>query len=137
MCKISDKLILCTCEITDIQRLIHYWILYRYNAKKGILMIGETIGFDLLLQMKNPDNLKTLLDRLNGGNIFDKTIDFKNKDRLQISIHFNENDSPTDYGFEFKNGKWKVFEFDYFIWKSEHFEVKEGKIKNAVSRRKW
>ena len=135
MCSISDKIILCTCEIKDLNQLKHFWILYRFDPPQGVFLVGQPIGFDQYLQVKNPNNPSLLSDKLNNENLFDQPLNFKNNDRLQISIHFKEHENATDYGFEYKNGKWKVCEFDFFEWKSEHVEIKEGKIKNAVSRK--
>ncbi len=136
MCTISDKIILCTCEIKDVDQLKHYWILYRFDPEKGVLLVGEPISLYEFLQKDNPDNPLLLRDKLNNENLFDQPLEFKNKDRLQISIHFTENRNTTYFGFEYKNGKWKILEFDFFDWKSQHVEIKEGKIKNAVSRKK-
>lgn len=136
MCTVSDKIILCICEIKDVYKLKHFWILFRFNPDKGQLIIGQPFGFDVLLQNKNPDNPKLLCDRLNTGNLFDKPMIIEEKDRLHISIHFKENENPTDYGFTYNNGEWEIIEFDYFSWKYEHFEVREGKVKNVVNRQR-
>lgn len=136
MCTISDKIILCTCEIKDSELLKHFWILYRFDPKQAIHLVGEPIGFDEYLHIADPNNPSLLSDKLNNENLFDQPLEFKNKDRLQISIHFKKNEYATDYGFEYKNGKWKVCQFEYFDWKYQHSEIKEGKIKNAVRRKK-
>ena len=136
MCTISDKVILCTCNIKNIDNLKHYWILFRFDPEQGERLVGEPLGLYEFLRTENPNNIALLLDKLNNENIFDQPLEFKEKDRLQISIHFKENEYATDFGFEYKNGKWKILEFDFFDWKSEHFEIKEGKIKNALSRKK-
>ena len=134
MCTISDKIILCTCDIKNVENLKHYWILYRLDPEKGVLLVGEPISLYEFLQKDNPDNPLLLRDKLNNENLFDQPLEFKNKDRLQISIHFKENRNPTDFGFEYKNGKWKISEFDYFDWKSQHIEIKEGKIKSPIKK---
>lgn len=136
MCTISEKIILCTCEIKNVDNLKHYWILFRFDPEQGELLVGEPLGLYEFLQAENPKNTAFLLDKLNTENLFDQPLEFKGKDRLQISIHFKENEYATDFGFEYKNGKWKILEFDFFDWKSEHVEIKEGKIKNALSRKK-
>lgn len=136
MCTISDKIILCTCNIKNIDNLKHYWILFRFDPEEGELLVGEPLGLYEFLQTENPNNTALLLDKLNNKNLFDQPLQFKNKDRLLISIHFKENEYATDFGFEYKNGKWDINEFDYFGWKNEHIEIKEGKIKNALCRKK-
>lgn len=136
MCTISDKIILCTCDIKNVENLKHYWILYRFDPEQGMHMVGEPLGIYEFLQTETPSNGLVLKDKLNNENLFDQPLEFKEKDRLQISIHFKENEYATDYGFEYKNGKWKINEFDYFDWKNNHVEIKEGKIKNAVWRKK-
>lgn len=136
MCSVSDKIVLCTCKVSNVENLKHYWMLFRYNPEKGEIIVGQPISWETLLQINNPDNPKILLKKLNEQNIFDKPLEFFEKDRLLISVQFRENECRTDYGFEYKKGKWKIKEFDYFGWMAEHYEFKEGKIKNAVARGK-
>lgn len=136
MCTVSDKIILCTCEIKDVVHLKHFWCLYRENPNPEVFIIGQPVFPYESLLLKNPHNLDILCEKLNDGNIFDKPIDFLNDDRLQISIHFKGVEFPTDYGFEFQNGKWEPVEFEYFNWLRGQDEFKQGKIKNAISRKK-
>lgn len=135
MCTVSKNIILCTCEINDVTTLKHFWVLFRYNPSKGTIIIGEPFGFDVFLQYENPHNADFICEKLNNGNLFDKPLFIEEKDRLHISIHFKENESPTDFGFEYKNGKWEIIEFDYFSWKYKYFEEREGKIKNALGKK--
>lgn len=136
MCSVSDKIILCTCEIDDVSSLKHYWALFRYNPDEGVFLVGEPIGFEQFLQLKDPHNPVLLCNKLNEAKLFDKPLTFNEKDRLLISIHFSGNEDPTNYGFEFKKGNWKVIDFEYFDWRAEHKEFFEGKIKNETSRMK-
>lgn len=134
MCTVSDKIILCTCEIKDISSLRNYWILFRHDPKQGEFIVGQPINFEGYTQKHNLNNPATLCNKLNSENLFDKPLEFFDKDRLQISIHFKGNEYPTDYGFEYQNRKWRVIEFEYFSWRADHIEFREGKIKNAAVR---
>lgn len=134
MCSVSDKIVLCTCEVKDIEELKHYWVLFRYDPLQGEYLIGEPIGWDYYLQEKDPHNPVLLCNKLNEGNLFDKPIDFKEKDRLLISFLFKGNEGNTDYGFEYKNNQWRVIDFEYFDWRADHKELLQGKIKNATAK---
>ena len=136
MCSVSEKITLCTCEIVDINSLKHYWALFRYNPEQGEILVGQPINMDSFLQVNDPHNPVLLCNKLNEGNLFDKPVALNEKDRLLISIHFSGNEYPTNYGFEYKKGNWKVIDFEYFDWRTEHQEFLEGKIKNATSRTK-
>jgi len=133
MCSVSDKIVLCTCDVKDAQRLKYYWILYRHDPDHGELLIGETLGFEYAMQKSDPHNPVILCNKLNEGNLFDKPIELKDKDRLQISLLFNGNHTHTDYGFEYKDGKWRVIDYEFFTWKIEHIELQGGKIKNVLA----
>ena len=136
MCSVSDKIVLCTCDVKDAKQLKHYWVLYRYDPENGEILVGETFGLDYYIQEKDPHNPVILCNKLNEENLFDKPLQFKDKDRLQISLLLNGNREHKDYGFEYKDGKWRVIEFDFFGWRAEHCELQEGKIKNALETKK-
>lgn len=134
MCSISENIVLCTCKVENAQDLKHFWVLYRIHDGEKLMLVGEPIGFDDHLQEKDPHNPVILCNKLNEGNLFDAPINFVEKDRLHISFLFKGNTENVNYGFEFKNGKWRVIDFEYFDWAYEHQEIREGKIKNAIKR---
>lgn len=136
MCSVSEKIVLCTCDTKNIDQLKHYWVLFRHDPEMGIILVGETMGYEFLFQEKDLHNPVILCNKLNNGGIFDQTLQFEDKDRLQISILFKKNSCNTDYGFEYRKGKWRVIEFDYFSWRAVYKELQKGKIKNALETKK-
>jgi len=126
MCKISKDITFCTCGSIDldvINDLKDYWILYRYNEKLDVIIVGEVI-LDPLLNQANPNNLvEIVLQKLNTNTLFDKSLDFENKDRLHVYITLN--DCSLNYGFEFNENTWQEIEYDCFSWANK-FEVISG-----------
>ena len=84
MCQISKNITLCTCvsfDLDDINNMNDYWILYRYNEGLDIVIVGEVI-LDPLLKQTNPNNfVEIVLQKLNKNTLFDKSLDFEDKDR--------------------------------------------------------
>ncbi len=126
MCKISDKIKFCTCDLSGIEDLKNYWILHRYDSEKGYEIIGEII----LPFFISPDILKhnkdILLKRLNEPGVFDIELSLKSKDRLQIHLCWGEEE--YDYGFVFENKQWVECEYDFFDWSYNHVEAEHGTI---------
>ena len=128
MCKISDKLQLCSCK-TAIDNLKHYWVLYRYVNGKTESILGEPVMpafIDPETDVLNRGLLKTLL---NDGNVFDDPLYPVNKDRLLLSFGLSDG-GFINYGFVYKKNEWQEIKYNYFDWFSEHDEIKKGKIKN-------
>ena len=73
-------------------------------------------------------NAQTLVDRLNETDAFDKIIEFKPKDQLEIVIN-NLSDDELDrmtFCFIFKKGKWIEKEYDTFEIMSHYDEIAFG-----------
>ena len=73
-------------------------------------------------------NAKTLCNRLNETDAFDKIIAFKPKDQLEIVIN-NLSDEASDrmtFCFIFKKGKWLEKEYDTFEIMSHYDELAFG-----------
>ncbi len=135
MCKVSDKLKLCTCKTKDVSKLKHYWILKRPNAN-----IDEILGQAILpanIGKKADDfNSKTILHQLNEGNCFDVELDIQHNDILELHFTFNADPNkffmPSCFGnylaysFRYKKDKWKQHEFNPFS--DEEDDIKNGKI---------
>lgn len=133
MCKVSDKLKLCTCEF-DPDTTKNYWEFSRYNAKKDEYIIGQPmLPIDI-----NPEddtfNRQLITRLLNEGNVFDVELNPKNKDRLYLSFQINNHswNNRVYYGYVFKKGKWIEHEFDTYEWYWRHDEEKSGKILDAI-----
>lgn len=96
MCKISQRLQLCTCNQENIEDLENYWVLYRYQ-KSDMMIVGECLLPDNELIDPNNEiyNRTTLETMLNDGNCFDKALEINNRDSLDIFIKFSNTESET------------------------------------------
>ena len=75
-------------------------------------------------------NTAALLKRLNEPDAFDIDFSPKENDRLLIVLTCKEHFSGEAFhGFEYKEGKWVVCEYDTFEWDFKHREEKFGKVK--------
>ncbi|MCX6323551.1 MAG: hypothetical protein NTZ41_05045 [Sphingobacteriales bacterium] len=141
MCKISDKLKLCTCKTEDVKRLKHYWILKRHNGKNNCI-IGEAILPANIGKQADKINETIILKMLNGGNCFDVELQLEENDILEL--HFTFNADPEKYlklswygnylayAFIFQKDSWKKTHFDPFG--ENLYEVQKGKIVNPFAR---
>ena len=136
MCEISDELKLCTCS--NAEELGNYWVLYRYNKDKNELIVGEIL-LPRIITLEEIRNKDILLALLNKNNCFDFEYQPQNKDRLLISLQTNaEEDFEEEsiaYGFEYRNGKWKIKDYETFEWYERYDEILEGKIKNLYKKK--
>ena len=136
MCKVSDKLQLCTCK-GNIESLRHYWILHRFIEGRNIVVMGECMPPAQIDPQIDAMNENLLLLLLNEKNVFDTNINPLEKDRLEISFLVSpENYERLTYGFEYRNGKWRIELYDVFEWMSHHHDEISGKIKNPFVRKR-
>lgn len=136
MCIVSDKLKLCTCNIEELDKLKHTWVLYRIVKGKKHRVIGSIeppYNIDSIADLKNAI---LLLQLLNEQSVFDSPVEPKPRDLLQLTFTVGENNETVDYGFVYKGGRWREKKFDSFEWMYEHEEHMGGKIKNALKRSK-
>ncbi len=138
MCVISDKIKFCTCSNEAVEKLKHYWILYRYTIEKNEMCMGEPMMPTYMSDMNFAENEAALVMRLNEPDAFDIPIQFQSKDQLEIVINNNNSSiyGTFTYSFEFKKNKWKAIETDPFNIMNHYDEEKSGKIKNALKRKK-
>jgi hypothetical protein len=135
MCKISDKIKLCSCKTKNVDRLKHYWVLNR-PEKKDIEMLGSIIPPADIGEKIEKFNITTLRKQLNDGNCFDIELSHQENDVLEL--HFtctpklDSGKTDSDFGnylvyaFVFKKGKWKKTSYDHFG--NNLSEVQAGKI---------
>ncbi len=135
MCKVSDKLKLCSCKTQDIRKLKHYWILKR-NDGGNLSLVGETMLPINISEKAEKLNIDTLCKLLNEGNCFDIEMQHRQNDILEL--HFtcfaernNFNNEPWNgdflvYAFRFKNNKWRKTDYDPFG--SNLDDIQSGKI---------
>ena len=139
MCEISDDLKLCTCS--NAEELENYWVLYCFNKDKNELMVGEIL-LPRIITLEEIRNKDILLALLNKNNCFDFEYHPHNKDRLLISLldstnnDFDEEYSESiAYGYEYKNGIWKIKDYETFEWYEKYDEILEGKIENLYKKK--
>ena len=135
MCKVSDKLKLCSCKTEIVETLKHYWILNRPNGfdarMLGTIMPPANIG-----EQMERLNESTLRKLLNNGNCFDVELDLQENDTLSLHFTCNQNHNGKQfvdfygsyliYAFKFKNGKWRKGEWNPFGGNGD--DVQSGKI---------
>jgi hypothetical protein len=135
MCKISDKLQLCTCAATSVDKLKHYWVLYKLVKGKNHFIVGETMPPFLIEDITNLQNKSLLLQLLNDGNVFDEPIHPAQGDLLELSFQCNKTAyGRLYYGFKYMRGKWREEEYDSLSWSWHHDEAAVGEIKNAIQK---
>ncbi|NRT14900.1 hypothetical protein HNP99_001244 [Flavobacterium sp. 28A] len=131
----SDKIKFCTCVTTDVEKLKHYWKLYRFNKNNGLMCMGTPMIPTAMIDSNFKLNKTTLLNRVNEIDAFDIPLEFQNKDLLEIVI--NNNVTGIDrftYSFTFTKDKWKAIGEDPFEIMNNYEEEQSGKIKSALKR---
>ena len=142
MCKVSDKLKLCTCKTKNVGQLKHYWILKR-PTKKTHFVVGEMILPADIGEAADKLNQKTILKQLNDGNIFDVEMQHQENDILELHFTFNADTERFKnmlhcygdylaYAFKFKKDVWKKTNYDPF--EIDFDEVRKGKIVNSFAK---
>lgn len=135
MCTVSDQLKLCTCKTEDIEQLKQYWILYKHQKSK-MVMIGEPLlpqGSEIS-EENDEYNKATLSKLLNERNCFDINLTIHNGDILELNFSCPSKTQPEQtvhltYEFVYKKSKWITHESDPF--NTNKVQKHQGKIKNA------
>ena len=130
MCRISDKLKLCTCHHLTGEEP-NYWVLHRYNKTLKNDIVGEAMLPSWLDPEEDAYNKDLLLQMLNECNVFDKDHGLKQRDRLQITMHLPAK-SELHYGFEYRRGKWYVEDYYVIEWMWKHERKEMGVIKSST-----
>lgn len=79
MCLVSDKIKFCTCASKSTEALKHYWKFHRYDAEKGISIMGSLempFSLDPETEMHNQ---AALLNAVNDITAWDVDFYVKNK----------------------------------------------------------
>lgn len=108
MCTISDALKLCSYKAKSAHQLQNYWVLYRRNKNKNIMIVGEIIlpSFEWFHPNEYKTNYATLENSLNEGNVFDVPMEFKAKDVLELVFNNNDDFKRATYGFKYYKKQW-------------------------------
>src|SRR5436190_20218096 len=110
MCKVSDKLKLCTCKTKDVERLKHYWILKRHNGQENCI-VGETLLPANIGEEADKINEQSILKMLNEGNCFDIKLQHKENDILEL--HFTFYADPKKYFVMPWSGNYLAYAFKF------------------------
>ena len=122
MCKVSDKLKLCSCKADNVEKLKHYWVLNRHNGQ-NYETLGSIIPPPDIGEIAEKYNIETLLKLLNEGNCFDTELQLKQNDILEL--HFTVSDPDKYFGkylvyasySKTTNGKWVIMTHLEITWK--------------------
>ncbi len=138
MCEVSDNIKFCTCS-SDVENLKHYWVLHRKskNLEEMQICVGTYIMPNEKAMGFLEINTKTLVKRLNEPDAFDVVLELKNKDILEVVLNNNSKnyEDRITYAFEYKKGKWKSIEYDFFELMNEFEETDAGKMKNVLKKK--
>lgn len=96
------------------------------------MIVGEVF---LTFDEYDPDyksNQNTILKRLTKKDAFDKKLEFKNKDVIEIVLNNNSEKDSRTYCFQFKNNTWKKKKYDPFELESKYDEKENRKISYPV-----
>ena len=132
MCLVSDKIKFCTCVEGSFEDLPHYWLLYRFVNKKDLQCMGMPIMPLDFLQPNYQLNSQTLENRLNEADAFDKSIEFKLNDQLEIVINNLAEDEieRMTFCFKYKKGIWVEEAYDTFELMNRYDELAFGNFEN-------
>lgn len=129
MCKLGDALKLCTCDVTSVDDLDHFWVFHRFDPSKNATVIGRTLVSYALAPEIEAHNRALLIARLNEPDAFDVDLAPREGDRLQLTFRFGGYYKRTSYGYEFRDGKWSEQEFDNLAWADHHDRERFGELK--------
>jgi hypothetical protein len=135
MCEVSDKIKFCTCVDDDIyiEELNHYWVLHRYSKDINLNVMGSPVLPDHLNPMFEI-NAEIVVNTLNTPEAFDKNIELKRGDRLEVALCNNSNDhnDMLYYNFKYTGKIWKSIKSDCFDLMSRFDEVSKGEIQEII-----
>ncbi len=123
MCKVSDKLKLCSCNTNDARNLKHYWVLNK-PACKDEFIVGDILPPANIGEQVEKFNINSLRKQLNNANCFDVELIHQENDVLELHFTCEQNLISDDgasylgtylvYAFAYKNGRWKKISYDHF-----------------------
>jgi hypothetical protein len=135
MCRISDKIRLCSCKTEGVERLKHYWVLQR-PEKKEWHVLGTILPPTDLGEKIEKFNIDSLRRQLNEANCFDVELQHQEKDVLELHFTCNPSNNIGDslvYAFVYRKGKWRKTSYDPFG--NDLLTVQSGKILKPFANR--
>ncbi len=138
MCEVSDKIKFCTCidDTIDIEELNHYWVLHRYNKDKNDIVMGMPVLPNDLHPLFEI-NEEIVVQTLNTPEAFDKNMELKRRDRLEVLLCSNTSGANDRFynNFRYTGKIWKSIEPDCFDLMSRFEEVNTGEIQEISKER--
>lgn len=139
MCKLDERLKLCTCDVPSVSALEHYWVLYRFDEEKNHMVIGRVRLPDKLDAEVEAYNRRLLLARLQEEDAFDVDLHPKEGDRLAITFQCSEVDASgrrvkktITYGYARTGGRWVEEPYDSLSWEWHHDQERFGALRPAT-----
>jgi hypothetical protein len=130
MCNPIHGIRFCTCEEVNEDGSMSYWQLHRNISGEQIITMGmPTLGY--YMTTNRAPMLRRIRKALDSGSAFDFEYIPREGDHLSIHI-VNATDgvpfeSPmTEFGYVFKDGKWRYKAYDSFTWLWERVDVDMG-----------
>ena len=130
MCVVSKNIKFCTCEEDSTSERTNYWVLHRFNKDKDLRIVGNIVMSTKDLDPNYKPNKKTIRNRLNKQDAFDKEIPFVENDVLEVVLNSDDYENRKDFCYEYKRGIW--IDCDYgWMWLESRFDVYGfGKVKS-------
>ena len=130
MCNPIQCIRLCTCEEVNEDGSMSYWQLHRNISGEQIITMGMPILGYYMPTNRSPA-LRRIRKALDSGVAFDFEYNAQEGDHLSIHIADTEKLMPfeslmTDFGYVFKDGKWRYKAYDSFTWLWERVDVEMG-----------
>ena len=122
MCIVSKNIKFCTCEEGSTSERSNYWVLHRFNKDKDLRIVGNIVMSTKDLDPIYKPNKKTIRNRLNKQDAFDKEIPFVENDVLEVVLNSDDYESRKDFCYEYKRGVWIDSEYDW-MWLESRFDV--------------
>ena len=132
MCVVSKNIKFCTCEEDSTSERTNYWVLHRFNKDKDLRIVGNIVMSTKDLDPNYKPNKKTIRNRLNKQDAFDKEIPFVENDVLKVVLNSDDYENRKDFCFEYKSGIWIDAEYDSLSLKSRFNVYGFGKVLNQT-----
>ena len=129
MCLVSKEIKFCTCkEDSTSEDRPNYWVLHRFNKDKDLRIMGSIVRTNKDLDPNYKPNKKTIRNRLNKQDAFDKEIPFMENDVLKVVLNSNDYEHRKDFCYEYKNGTWIDSEYSSMCLRSRYDVYGYGKV---------
>jgi hypothetical protein len=130
MCNPIHGIRFCTCEEVNEDGTMSYWQLHRNIAGEQIITMGMPM-YGYYVSTNRAPMLRRIRKALDSGTAFDFAYTPKEGDHLSIHIAEEADGVPfespmTNFGYEYKDGKWRYKEYDSFTWLWERVDVEMG-----------